>query len=58
MARAGLTERLEVRLDGEPLVRLRGAEDDTGDRDDNEDVDPVHGLRTRPTMFASCWRRT
>jgi len=33
MARAGLTERLEVRLDGEPLVRLRGAEDDTGHGD-------------------------
>jgi hypothetical protein len=30
MLRAGLTDRLEVRLDGAPLVRLRGAEDDTG----------------------------
>jgi hypothetical protein len=26
----GLTERLEVTLEGEPLVRLRGSEDDTG----------------------------
>ena len=30
MLRAGLTDRLEVRLDGAPLVRLRGAENDTG----------------------------
>ena len=29
LLRAGLTERLEVRLGGEPFVRLRGAEDDT-----------------------------
>ncbi len=27
--RAGVTERLELRVDGEPLVRLRGAEDET-----------------------------
>jgi len=33
MLRAGLTDRLEVRLDGSPLVRLRGAEDDTGSGD-------------------------
>lgn len=33
MMRAGLTDRLEVRLDGEPLVRLRGAEDDIGHGD-------------------------
>ena len=31
--RAGLTERLEVRLEGEPLVRLRGEQDDTGNGD-------------------------
>lgn len=30
MLRAGLTDRLEVRLDGAPLVRLRGVENDTG----------------------------
>ncbi len=29
LLRAGLTDRLEVRLEGEPLVRLRGAEEDT-----------------------------
>jgi outer membrane putative beta-barrel porin/alpha-amylase len=28
--RAGVTERLELRLEGLPLVRLRGAEDETG----------------------------
>jgi hypothetical protein len=28
--RLGLTDRLEVRLEGEPLVRLRGSEDETG----------------------------
>ncbi|MBI4635178.1 MAG: transporter [Candidatus Rokubacteria bacterium] len=31
--RAGLTERLEMRLDGEPFVRLRGEEDDTSHGD-------------------------
>ena len=31
--RAGITERLELRVDGEPLVRLRGAEDDTSHGD-------------------------
>jgi hypothetical protein len=31
--RVGLAERLEVRLEGEPLVRLRGVEDDTGHGD-------------------------
>jgi len=31
--RVGLTDRLEVRLDGEPLVRLRGDGDDTGSGD-------------------------
>ena len=31
--RAGLTERLEVRLGGEPFVRLRGADEDTGHGD-------------------------
>ena len=31
--RAGLADRLEVRLEGEPLVRLRGAEQDTGHGD-------------------------
>ncbi len=30
LLRAGLTDRLEVRLDGAPLVRLRSAENDTG----------------------------
>lgn len=29
LLRAGLSDRLEVRLEGEPLVRLRGAEEDT-----------------------------
>jgi hypothetical protein len=28
--RAGITEHLEIRLDGEPVVVLRGAQDDTG----------------------------
>lgn len=28
--RAGLTERIEIRLDGQPLVLTRGAQDDTG----------------------------
>lgn len=28
--RVGVTDRLEVRLEGEPFVRLRGAEEDTG----------------------------
>ncbi len=31
--RIGLADRLEVRLEGEPLVRLRGAEEDTGPGD-------------------------
>jgi Putative MetA-pathway of phenol degradation len=31
--RGGLTERLELRVEGEPLVRLRGAEDETGHGD-------------------------
>jgi hypothetical protein len=31
--RVGLTDRLEVRLDGEPLVRLSGDQDDTGSGD-------------------------
>jgi len=31
--RAGLTDRLELRLEGEPLVRLRGVEDDTNHGD-------------------------
>lgn len=31
--RVGLAERLEARLEAEPLVRLRGAEDDTGHGD-------------------------
>jgi hypothetical protein len=31
--RIGLTERLEARIDGEPFVRLRGADDDTGSGD-------------------------
>ena len=31
--RVGLADRLEVRLEGEPLVRLRGAEEDTGHGD-------------------------
>lgn len=31
--RTGLTERLEVRLDGEPVVRLRGEDDVTGSGD-------------------------
>ncbi len=31
--RVGLTDRLEARLEGEPLVRLRGPEDDTGHGD-------------------------
>jgi len=31
--RWGLTERLEIGLDGEPLVRMRGPEDDTGHGD-------------------------
>jgi hypothetical protein len=29
-ARAGLTDRLELRLEGEPLVALRGEDDATG----------------------------
>jgi hypothetical protein len=33
MLRVGLAERLEGRLEAEPLVRLRGAEDDTGHGD-------------------------
>lgn len=33
LLRAGLTERLEVRLGGEPFVRVRGAEEDTGHGD-------------------------
>jgi hypothetical protein len=31
--RGGVTERLELRVEGEPLVRLRGAEDETGHGD-------------------------
>lgn len=31
--RLGVTDRLELRVDGEPLVRLRGADDDTGPGD-------------------------
>jgi hypothetical protein len=31
--RAGVSDRLEVRVEGEPLVRLRGADDDTGPGD-------------------------
>lgn len=31
--RAGVTDRLEIRLDGEPLVATRGQQDDTGDGD-------------------------
>lgn len=31
--RAGLTDRLEARLESEPLVRLRGSDDDTGSGD-------------------------
>jgi hypothetical protein len=31
--RAGVTERLELRVDGQPLVRLRGVEDDTSHGD-------------------------
>jgi hypothetical protein len=41
MLRAGLTDRLEVRLDGAPLVRLWGAENDTGFGD------PTLGLKYR-----------
>jgi hypothetical protein len=33
LVRAGLTERLEARLGGEPFVRLRGAQEDTGHGD-------------------------
>ena len=33
MLRAGLTERIELRLQGEPLVVLRGERDDTGNGD-------------------------
>jgi hypothetical protein len=33
LLRAGLTDRIEVRLDGEPIVRLRGPDDDTGHGD-------------------------
>lgn len=31
--RVGLTERIEISLDGEPLVRIRGERDDTGNGD-------------------------
>jgi len=41
LLRAGLTDRLEVRLDGAPLVRLRSAENDTGFGD------PTLGVKCR-----------
>ncbi len=54
--RAGITERIEIGIEGEPLVRLRGAEDDTG----NGDVTlkgkyRLLDSRTAPTASTSGW---
>jgi len=49
--RAGITERVEVGIEGEPFVRLRGAEDDTG----NGDVSLKGKYRFLDSREGSAW---
>lgn len=49
--RTGLTDRVEVRFEGEPLVRLRGAEDDT----DRGDLTLGFKYRFRDSVEGQWW---
>jgi hypothetical protein len=66
--RTGITGRLELRVDGEPLVHLRGVEDETSHGDFGlgakyRFLDAAEGswvpslsARARPTSARCCWR--